>query len=165
MRIFKYLAVGLLMPAVFSISTLQADSMPGTVASAEEAEAVYAARSDFMKGMGGSMRAFSNYLKRDEGEPLELGGMAAELADRAGEIPGLFPKDTGLEQNEESEAKSNIWEEWSDFVAAAERLVEPARAVEAAFDSGDKGTIGQAVKSLGGDGCKGCHSQFREPKE
>ncbi len=165
MRIFKLIAFGILASAAFSIPALKADTMPGTVASAEEAEAVYASRSDFMKGMGGAMRAFSNYLKRGDGEPLELGAMATEIAERASEIPSLFPQDTGMAQNEESEAKSDIWENWADFVAAAEGLVEPATALAAAFDSGDADAIGGAVKALGGEGCRGCHSQFREKKE
>lgn len=165
MRKLKYLALGLLVSVGFSVPILNADTMPGTVASAEEAEAVYANRSEFMKGLGGNMKAFSNYLKRGDGEPLELGARAAEMAETASEIPGLFPQDTGMAQNEESEAKAEIWENWGDFVAAAEALVEPAKALEAAFDSGDKGAIGAAVKNLGGQGCKGCHDKFREKHE
>ncbi len=162
MRKLKYLALGFLVAAGFCAPVLHADTMPGTVASAEEAEAVYANRSEYMKGLGGSMKAFSNFLKRGDGEPLELSGMAAEIAATASEIPGLFPQDTGMEQNEESEAKADIWQNWADFVAAADALVEPAQALEAAFDSGDKGAIGAAVKALGGQGCKGCHDKFRE---
>ena len=164
MSFIKYFTIGLLIPAALSISALYADTMPGMVASAEEAEAVYAKRSEYMKGLGSKMKAFSNFLKRGDGEPLELAGMAAEIADTAAQIPDLFPQDTGLVQNADSEAKPDIWENWSDFVAAAEALVEPAKAVEAAFDSGDGGAIGGAVKALGGDGCRGCHSQFRKKK-
>ncbi len=164
MRIIRFLACGFVISALFSVPALQADMMPGKVASAEEAEAVYANRSEFMKGMGGSMKAFSNFLKRGEGEALELGAMAAEMAERASEIPDLFPQDTGIAQNEDSEAKAEIWEKWSEFVAAAEALAEPARALEAAFESGDGQLIGKAVKALGGEGCRGCHTQFRHKK-
>ena len=162
MRKIKTLLVGMLASLLWSIPIVQADSMPGTVASAEEAEAIYAARSDFMKGLGGSMKAFSNFLKRGDGEPLELAARAGEIAEGAADIPGLFPKDTGHAQNEESESKPDIWEDWAGFVAASEALIEPAMALEAAFDSGDKGAIGAAVKTLGGQGCKGCHDKFRE---
>lgn len=134
-------------------------------ASATDENPIYAERSDFMKGMGGAMRAFSNYLKRGDGEPLELSSMAAELATRASEIPSLFPENTGLEQNEQSEAKPNIWEQWPDFVAASEAMIEPAQALEAAFDSGNKGKIGAAVKKLGKIGCGGCHRKFRLKKD
>jgi len=165
MRKMKNITLGVFGTVLLSIPILQADSMPGTVASAQEAEAVYANRSDFMKGLGSSMKAFSNFLRRGEGEPLELSGMAAEIAESAAEIPALFPQGTGMAQNEESEAKSAIWEKWAEFVSASDALVEPARALEAAFDSGDKGAIGAAVKDLGSQGCKGCHDQFREKRE
>lgn len=166
MRIITYLTFGFLVIAMYSSPQLQADTMPpAKVESAEELEAVYANRSDFMKGMGMKMRAFSNFLKRGDGEPLELSSMAAELAENATQIPSLFPVDSGMAQNEESEAKSVIWQEWSDFVAAAEGLVEPAKGAAAAFDSGDPAAIGAAVKALGSEGCGGCHKRFREKKE
>ncbi len=130
--------------------------------SAEDIEAVLESRSEFMKGMGSAMKAFSNYLKRGDGEPLELGAMAADIAEKAPDLPDLFPKDTGHAQFEDSESKAVIWEKWDDFVAAANGLVEPALALEAAFESGDKNEIGASVKKLGGNGCRNCHDTFRE---
>ena len=127
--------------------------------------AVYQERHEFMQGLGKAMKAFSNYLKRGDGEPMELGAMAGDIAENAPNIPSLFPPDTGMAQNEESEAKPDIWENWDDFVAAAEGLVGHAQSLEAAFETGDKGQIGAAVKALGGEGCRGCHQRFREKKE
>ena len=138
---------------------------PAMVESAEQAEAVLESRSEFMKGMGSAMRAFTNYLKRGDGEPIELGSMAAEIAKNAPSIPDLFPKDTGMAQFEDSEAKAVIWEKWDDFVDAANGLVEPAMAVEAAFESGDKGEVAASVKALGGNGCRTCHETFRQKKD
>ena len=145
-------------------SIVHADE-PAMVESAEQAEAALESRSEFMKGMGSAMKAFTNYLKRGDGEPLELGAMAAEIAENAPGIPDLFPKDTGMAQFEDSEAKAVIWETWDDFVAAANGLVEPAMAVEAAFASGDKGEVAANVKALGGNGCRTCHETFRQKKD
>ena len=164
MKITKKLKLTALLMFALSCATVQAQSEPGMVGSAEEAESVLESRSEFMKGMGSAMKAFSNFLKRGDGEPLELGAMAAEIAENAPGIPDLFPKDTGMGQFEDSEAKPGIWDNWEDFVAAANALVEPAAALEAAFESGDKGNIGASVKALGGDGCRGCHKQFREKR-
>ncbi len=155
--IAKFAAVAALIlvftvPAQFS-STAHAD------------EAVYQERSEYMKGLGKAMKAFSNYLKRGDGEPMELGVMAGDIAATAPDIPSLFPPDTGMAQNEESEAKPEIWESWDDFVAAADAMVGYAQKLEGAFETGDKGQIGAAVKALGGEGCRGCHTQFREKKE
>ena len=70
-----------------------------------------------------------------------------------------------MKENEDSEAKPEIWQNWDDFVAAANGLVDPARALEAAFESGDLGEIGARIKALGDEGCRGCHNKFRQKKE
>ena len=164
MKITMKLQLIALLTLALSGTAVQAQSEPATVGSAEEAQSVLESRSEFMKGMGSAMKAFSNFLKRGDGEPLELGAMAAEIAENAPGIPDLFPMDTGMAQFEDSEAKPDIWKNWEDFVAAANGLVEPAMALEAAFESGDKGDIGAKVKALGGEGCRGCHKQFREKR-
>lgn len=143
-----------------------ADLMPGTVASAEEAAAVMEERSEFMKTMGSSMKAFGGYVKRGDGEPLELALMAAEIAKNASKIPSLFPENTGahgIVEDSESEAKPEIWQNWADFVAAAEALVEPAVGLAMAFEAEEsREDIGRRLGALGKQGCKACHDQFRE---
>ncbi len=135
--------------------------------SAEELAAVYENRSEFMKEMGSSMKAFSNFLKRGEGDPIELGIDAQLMAFGAKFIPDLFPVNTGMAENEESEAKANIWTEWDDFVKAANELKPYADAVKIVFlnDPENVAAVGAAVKKLGGEGCRGCHKQFREKKD
>ena len=164
----KIAIIGLLVFG-FSFGTAKADSMPGTVASAEEAATVMEQRSEFMKSMGSSMKAFGNYVKRGDGEPLELASMAAEIAENASQIPSLFPQNTGvggMVEDSESEAKPEIWKNWEDFVAAAKALVEPANALAAALEAGEsRKNIGKKFGALGKQGCKGCHDQFREKHE
>ncbi len=161
----KLILVGLTATAmVLTVATTQGQAEPMEVA-AEDVAAVYEHRSEYMKGLGKGMKAFSNYLKRGDGEPLELGVIAETIAETAGRIPDLFPLNTGLAENEESEAKANIWTEWDDFVKAANNLAPLASNLAAAFEGGDPAAIGAAVKALGGDGCRVCHKQFREKKE
>ena len=161
-RINKYLAH---LVAVLAASAVGGALMINVAAHSDMSNPVFEERHEFMTGLGKSMKAFSDYLKRGDGEPMELGAMAAAMAENAPNIPTLFPENTGMEQNEESEAKSNIWTEWEDFNAAANNLVGYAEALAAAFETGDKGAVGAAVKNLGGKGCRGCHSQFREKKD
>lgn len=130
----------------------------------EELTGVYKSRHIFMEGLGNSMKAFSNFLKRGKGEPLELCAMAAVMAVYVDKIPDLFPMNSGMTDNEHSEAKDNIWTEWEDFVKASKNLAPLATDVEAAFKSGELENIGAAVKKLGEEGCRGCHKQFREKK-
>ena len=164
MKTVKTISLSVILIFSLTSTALQAAESKA-VADSEEVQAVLDARSDFMKGMGATMKAFSNYLKRGDGDPFELAARAAEIAENASSIPELFPENTGMPHIEESESKPVIWEDWDEFVAAAEALVEPAMAVQAAFDSEDKGAIGAAVKNLGNDGCRGCHSVFREPHD
>lgn len=138
---------------------------PAAVGSPEEAESVLAARSEVMKGMGSAMKAFTNFRKRGEGEPSELAAMAAEIAENALRIPELFPRDTGMMQFEDSEAKSEIWDNWEEFVAGSNALAELAIALGAAFDSGDKGEIFAGGRALGRKGCHTCHKKFRDKHE
>ena len=133
----------------------------GTMA---ELEGIYKTRHNFMEKLGSSMKAFSNFLKRGKGDPLELGAMAAEMAANADRIPELFPMNTGMADNEHSEAKDNIWTEWDDFIKASKNLAPLAADVETAFKSGELEKIGAAVRTLGEEGCRGCHRQFREKK-
>ena len=164
MKSVKTISLSAILIFGLSGSALQADESSAT-AESEEVQAVLDARSDFMKGMGATMKAFTNYLKRGDGEPIELAARAAEIAENAPSIPDLFPENTGLPHIEKSESKPVIWENWDGFVAAANALVEPAMAVEAAFESEDKSAIGAAVKKLGGEGCRACHNEYREPHD
>ena len=165
MKIKANVLAGAALALALSIPAAIADTEPGMVETTEEAQAVFEQRTEFMKGFGKRMKAFSDYLKRGDGEPLELASMAAEIAEKAPEIPSLFPVGTGLEMFEESGAKSKIWEEWGDFVAAANAVPELASALEVAFDSGDPGQVGAKLKALGGNGCGNCHKPFRQKKE
>ena len=166
MKKFKNLVlmVGLVFAMTLGSQAIAQVAPPGTVSSDEEAMAVAEKRSDFMKGLGGAMKAFSNYVKRGDGDPTELAARAGNIADNASSIPDLFPVDTGMGRFEESEAKAVIWQDWEDFVSKTGPLQELALALQAAFQSGDKDKIGGALKALGGEGCRGCHKKFREKK-
>lgn len=118
-----------------------------------------------MENLGRRMKAFSNFMKRGDGNPLELAAMAGEITVEAPKIPDLFPEHTGMKENEDSEAKPEIWQNWDDFVAATNRLADSATALEVVFESGDLGEIGARIKALGDEGCGGCHKKFRQKKE
>ncbi len=164
-RLSKFVSTVVVIGVAFLAPPLHAEMMPGSVMSPQEAEAIMKERSEFMKGLGRHMKAFSNFLKRGDGELFELSAMATEIAEDAPRIPELFPENTGMEQYEEdSEAKPVIWQKWNEFVDSSNALVGYAEAAATAFDSGDKRMIGKAVKDLGSKGCGGCHKKFREKR-
>ncbi len=157
----KLIFVGISISAlIFSLFATYSHSH-GTM---EELTGVHKSRHIYMEGLGKSMKAFSNFVKRGKGDPLELAAMAAKMAANVDKIPDLFPINTGMSDNEHSEAKDNIWTEWEDFIKASKNLAPLATDVEAAFKSGELDNIGTAVKKLGEEGCRGCHKQFREKK-
>lgn len=57
-------------------------------------------------------------------------------------------------------AKPEIWENKDDFLDKYENFKEAAAALAVAAESGDKGTIGAAVKETGGT-CKACHDEYK----
>ena len=151
----------------FVIATLlQTQALAHTIEVEDpELRAVLHKRHDYMTGLGESMKAFSNYIKRDVGDFKELAGMAGKISETAASIPDLFPTDTGKDSIEGSEAKPEIWHSWEEFVGWTVTLGERAAALQAAFDRGDKDQISESVEALGNEGCRGCHKKYREKKD
>ena len=136
----------------------------GQVANEEEAMQVAEKRSATMKDMGRSMRTLKGFAG-GRGSAEDAAAAAMVIADAAPTLPALFPAGSGMPDLAESESKPVIWEEWADFVAAAETLGEKAAALQAAIAAGDSGGIGAAFGDLGKNGCGGCHSRFREKRD
>ena len=137
---------------------------PEQAANADQHGNVAEERSKLMKGMGGAMRTLKRFTEgRKSAE--EAAEAAAVIAAAAPKIADVFPPNTGMGANPESEAKDNIWEEWDDFVAAASLLGDKAASLEAALASGDAGAAAAAFGDLGKNGCGGCHRRFREKRD
>lgn len=125
---------------------------------------VYEKRHVYMNELGDIMKAFGNFVKRGEGDLADLSQKAARIIELAPELPSHFPPDTGLNHNKESQAKPIIWEKWDDFTSASERLIDLGKGLEAALASEDEAQISAAVKQMGEEGCRACHSQLRIKK-
>ena len=126
-------------------------------------EAMPADRHDLMKGLGEAMRTMKRFVQGRA--PAEKADAAASLiAAGAPRIPSVFPPGSGREAYPKSESKDVIWEQWDEFVAAADTLGEKAAALQAALASGESGRIGAAFADLGKNGCGGCHRRFREKR-
>ncbi|MFT4769730.1 MAG: cytochrome c556 [Glaciecola sp.] len=57
-------------------------------------------------------------------------------------------------------AKPEIWENTDDFLEKYAALQSAAEGLLAAAQSGDRGTIGGAIKDTGG-ACKACHDEYK----
>ena len=80
------------------------------------------------------------------------------LARLARDIALLFPEGTGAGK---TDAKPEIWEDWSDFEARAAESRQAAQALLDAVQSGDAGAIDTRFGELT-QTCKPCHRPFRK---
>ena len=80
------------------------------------------------------------------------------LARLARDIALLFPEGTGAGK---TDAKPEIWEDWSDFEARAAESRQAAQALLDAVQSGDAGAIDTRFGELT-QTCKACHRPFRK---
>ncbi len=149
---------------IFVVLVASISLVVGNSAYAHGGGPVYEKRHVYMNELGDIMKAFGNFVKRGKGDLTDLSQKAARIIELAPELPSHFPPDTGLNHNKESQAKPIIWEKWDDFTSASERLVDLGKGLESAIASKDKSQISAAVKQMGEEGCRACHSQFRIKK-
>ena len=91
---------------------------------------------------------------------LAIGGEI--LAVNADNMLKLFPKGSG---GGKSRAKSEIWQDWNGFKAAAAVLKVEANKFAEVAKTGDKAAIKKQAGMLAKAGCGGCHQKFRGPKK
>lgn len=63
-----------------------------------------------------------------------------------------------------TDAKPEIWKDWTKFEEKAKELGEAANKLAAMAGSSDMSGVPAQVKAVG-EACGGCHKEFRKPKE
>ena len=145
-----------MLAVVVYIQTANGSDLPEVVAERQEA----------MKSLGGHMKAIGQSLESGSPDGALIAEHASGIAAVGGKIPELFPAGRRLEEGDgKVGAKPAIWEDWPGFEEAANRLVLEANALTAVAESGDATAIQAAFKSVGENGCGGCHTKFRQKVE
>ena len=128
------------------------------------AQEIIAKRQEEMKHFGKLMGTFKAVLVDKSGGSLaDVSAGAKEIAgDANNELVGWFPAGTG---EGKTDAMMTIWEKPDEFAADAKNAGMLATKLAAAADSGDVAASTAAFAALGKEGCGGCHSDFRKPKE
>lgn len=116
-----------------------------------------AARQELMKSTGTAIKAIKAAAKA--GTPADAVVPANTIAAALDRFPSLFPKGTDVG---ETEAKPEIWSEWTRFEQAASDGAVAAQRLAVVAQSGDGDGLGEALKTLAG-ACSGCHKPFRKP--
>ena len=108
-----------------------------------------------ISGHTGAMRRLKDGRFSAEGH-LQMHSEALSRLTR--DIALLFPEGTGAGK---TDAKPEIWENWSDFEARAGESQQAAQALLDAVEAGDGAAIDARFGELT-DTCKACHRPFRK---
>jgi cytochrome c556 len=92
-----------------------------------------------------------------------VSGQAEAIHWLARMLPDTFPKGSGPEMGK-TRAAPKIWEDWTGFVAASDKLATTAMALKTAAGSGNAQAAEAAFTAVGRDGCGDCHTVYRAPK-
>lgn len=114
-------------------------------------------RHELMEQIGADAKKVGRGVKA--GDHAAVAEAAEKINAAAGRITGLFPEGS---LHPRSRAKPEIWKNWAEFTAIAQRLQDTsARLVTAAKEKGDMDAASKAMF----DACKSCHDQFRVPED
>lgn len=131
------------------------------VAVADESEDIIKYRRAVMKAIGGHMSATSLIVRGKISNKAQLRDHADGLKKLSADIPALFPEDSDFG---ETRAKAEVWDKPEAFKKAADEAITSIDKFLAAVDSGKQDAIAASFKGVG-DGCKGCHKDFRQKDE
>lgn len=167
MNIFTKVAIlGAVAAGILAVAPVQ-------MAAAQTGEEYAKMRQAAMKEFNAHSGAIKKYLKGNKdpkkaarlNTPGDIEFRAIAIAGLAGKLHTMFAKKTSLEDLPgKTRAKPEIWKTWNDFYSRTQTLAKLAGALEVAAATGDKAKIGAAFKTLGKQGCGGCHKAYRGPK-
>jgi cytochrome c556 len=119
-------------------------------------------RQNVMKAAGGHAGAITAIVRGKVEYADQLLAHARALNDITQSIPSLFPEDSDFG---ETHAKAEVWDKPKEFEQAAEKAAQASEAfLQAVQEGADKKTLRARLRDVG-DGCKGCHKEFREKEE
>ena len=128
---------------------------------ADNPEAVIKYRQNVMKSQGGHLGAIFAVLKNQLSFQGHIADHAQGIHLTSQMIVGMFPEGSG---SGKTQAKPEIWENWSKFKMAAEALQKESAALVTVAQSGDMQAIGKQAQALVKT-CSGCHKHFRKRKK
>ena len=116
-------------------------------------------RQHSMNAMAEHMAALKVALTEQPSLIGEVGAHAAAIAATSQFIPNMFPKDGNLT---DSAALPTVWDQATEFAAAAKHNQDLAQQLEETARGGDVKATLAAFANLGRQGCGGCHETFRK---
>ncbi len=134
----------------------------GVVLAQGEEEGAAAYREKIMEATGASMGAINDVLKfKLPGGNEHIVAHAETIHRESQLITSAFEQEV---MSDESRALPAIWQQWGEFVAAADALGQASAKLVEVAKGGDQRAIMAEVRVVG-DACGGCHDTFRKPRE
>ena len=130
----------------------------GATRAQDAAEGIIKYRQNVMKSQAGHLGAISGVVKGQVPFKEHVAIHAAALNGTSRMILQLFPEGSG---RGETRAKPEIWQQWSKFEQAAQKLQDETAKLAQVANSGDLEQI-SAQFTVVGKACGGCHKPFRK---
>lgn len=122
-------------------------------------------RMDLMKKMGDSNKVIGDMVKRKR--PFDFGeirALAVSMQQHAARIPELFPETKDSREGHATEAKPVIWDQWENFESLSNDLQRESAKLSDIAAEGDEKAIRTQYAAVAKT-CRGCHKDYRRPKE
>jgi len=145
------------MKQLFMIGIAGLIAMPAVSLSAES-EDLIKYRRGVMKAIGGHMSATSLIVRGKVPHKGQLKQHVNALKLLTDDIPALFPEDSDFG---ETRAKPEVWDKQEDFIKASRKSNDSIANLLKAVEGGNDSEMLASFKKVG-QGCKGCHKNFRE---
>lgn len=137
----------------------------GALASAaDEPKQIIDYRDSVMHALGGHAGAIAAIMKGEVTYEDQVLPHAKALAATAPTVGDLFPEGSGPDSGVDTRALPAIWDESEQFKQSVEDFEKAADAFLEAARGGKRQEMLAAFKQLG-DGCGGCHEDFRKEEE
>lgn len=131
---------------------------------ADAPENVIKYRQSVMSAVGGHTGAIAGVVKGEVGFTDHVAAHARGIHEMSKLVVEIFPEGTSNADGFETRALPKVWEDWSGFKEAAEKLeAESEKLVEVA-EGGDSQALGAQFMAVG-KACGGCHKPFRAEKK
>jgi cytochrome c556 len=128
---------------------------------AAEPEDIIKYRQNMMKAIGGHTGAAGAIIQGKVDYKNQLADHARALQALTSDIPALFPKDSDFG---DTKAKDGVWSNRVEFEKTAKDAKAKVAAFAKAVQGGNQQAIVASYKEMG-EGCKGCHKDFRKEED
>ena len=114
-----------------------------------------------MKQMGGAFKALGEELKKPAPSMAVIQTNAVKMQAIAPHIESWFPQGSGPEAGVKTKALPAIWTQKAEFHKDAVSLAQAVDALVVASKTGNAAQVGAAAGAVG-NGCKTCHTTFKQ---